>query len=134
MEFDMRAFLFEEIGIEEPRIRRQRLFHKLLRLVERHGLAVVQIIGECWDEATTMCKRSTPTRMFCSIVKTRLIEARLWHEERPYRTMTMQEILESGIFKRKAPMPLFEPDGQGKPAPRPGHHPKCVSPKCAGCD
>ena len=133
MEFDMRAFLFEEIGIEEPRIRRQRLFAKLLRLCEKHGLPVIQIIGECWDEATTSCKRSTPTRMFCSIVKTRLIEAKLWHEERPYRAMTLNEILASGIFKRKAPLPLFEGERQAKPAPRPDHHPKCQSAKCSGC-
>jgi hypothetical protein len=132
-DFDLADFLYSEIGLEDPRIRRVNLFKKLVRLKAMHGLPVVRIIANCWDDACNLCDRSTPARMFCSIVKRRLMEAKLWHEERKFDVMTIGEILKSGVFNRRAPMPLFPQEGPEKPPPRPGHHRNCQSQTCFGC-
>ena len=131
-EFDLHTFLREEVRIEEPKIRRLNLFRKLERLASKHGDPVYAIIARCWGEANETCERSTPSRMFCSIVKLRLKDAALWDEEKKYQGMTLADILKEGGFRRYAKMPLFEKDDLA--SNRPGHHPKCRRADCTGCE
>jgi len=132
MEWNLKEFLYDEIGLEDPKVRRVNLFKKLIRLEAKHGLPVTQIIAQVWHEACELCERSTPQRMFCRVVKLRLIDAKLWHEERKFEAMTLEKILNRGVFKPHAKMPLF-PDPVDRPPPRPGHHRTCQRKECTGC-
>jgi len=108
MHFDLKAFLEDQVGWEEPVHRRRHFFNKLRRLYDQHGLKVLRIIAEVWAEAGERAARDKVKHYFCRVVKLRLIEAKFWEEERRYSEATLEDIIASGVFKSKEPLPLVE--------------------------
>lgn len=108
MEFDLKTWLDEEIGYEEPVKHRKNYYKKLCRLAQKHGAPVVRIIAEVWAEACERFTEETAKHYFLRSVKLRLIGQKLWEEERRFDHMDINEILASGVFKRRAKLPLFD--------------------------
>lgn len=134
MEFDLRDWLFEEIGLEHPVERRRNLFKKLLRLHQRHGLTVVRIIAAAWEFAQQRADKDLVKHCFCRTVKLKLIDAKLWEEGTKYDAMELTDIIKTGIFKRQAPLPLFDdkvsPAQVGESPKIPGHGARCTILRC----
>jgi len=135
MAWDCKEFLFQQVGVEEPKQRRINLFRKLVRLYERHGLAVGRIIAEVWAEACELVSPSKPpSHYFAKTVKLRLMEHDLWHESKRFDgCVSMEEILASGVFKQRSPLPLFPEKSEQPARDKIRHNPRCLSASCTGC-
>ena len=114
MDFDLRQWLEEEIGYEDPVKHRRNMFNKLVRLWHKHGLPVMRIIAATWGEAQDRIAMEKQVHWFLRSVKERLDAEGLWKEERRFGTASLEEILASGVFKSKLKSPLLPDSAQGE--------------------
>lgn len=115
MQFSLVQWLEEEVGFddgEDPAPRRG-LYFKLGRLYKRYDDRVLRIIAETWDYVCNANDISGKAHWFVKSVKIRLKKLGLWHEPSRFDGLTGDALIREG-FKRRASLPLFDGDGQGK--------------------